>query len=243
MMARASRGVDRPAHLDRTALFTQVRGAWRDEGERAGDLQVIVFGEAEHRGWMWLIPFADGRTSTGACVSSAWVRAHRKSGGPEALLDAAIRQAPAAARMLEGAQRLFTPRATADFSFRVSSLHGDRWLAVGDAAGFIDPLFSTGAHLAMHGGLRAADAIDAALTEDDERATQFDAYDREMRVGADLFLGAVQAFYVGELASFVFTEDQHPFLRRAITSMLAGDVFEENVRWAREMRARFPVLG
>jgi flavin-dependent dehydrogenase len=244
MMARApgGGGVARLTHLDRTALYTQVRGAWRDEGERDGDIQIVVWGEAEGRGWMWLIPFSDGRTSVGAVVSSAWVRGHRDLGGPEALLDAAIREAPAAARMLERAERVFPPRATADFSFRVDSLRGDGWLAVGDAGGFIDPLFSTGAHLAMHGGLRAADAIDAALAGGDVSAARFEAYEREMRAGADLFLGAVQSFYAGDLASYVFVDEQHPFLRRAVTSMLAGDVFDESARWVREMTARFPVL-
>jgi flavin-dependent dehydrogenase len=243
MMARAAgpSGVTRLAHLDRTALYTQVRGAWRDEGDRSGDIQIVVWGEGERRAWMWLIPFSDGRTSVGAVVSGAWVKAHRHLGGPGAMLDAAIGEAPAAARMLDGAERLFPPGATADFSFRVDTLRGDGWLAVGDAGGFIDPLFSTGAHLAMHGGLCAADAIDAALDAGDVSAARFEGYEREMRAGADLFLGAVQAFYAGELASYVFVEEQHPFLRRAITSMLAGDVFDEDARWAREMKSRFPV--
>ena len=62
-----------------------------------------------------------------------------------------------------------------------------------------------------------------------------------MRAGADLFLGAVQAFYEGELAGYLFADPQHPFLRKAITSLLAGDVFDEDARWARDMRTRFPV--
>jgi hypothetical protein len=62
-----------------------------------------------------------------------------------------------------------------------------------------------------------------------------------MRVGADLFLGAVQAFYEGALTEHLFAEMQHPFLRRAITSLLAGDVFDPDAVWARGMRARFPV--
>jgi hypothetical protein len=61
-----------------------------------------------------------------------------------------------------------------------------------------------------------------------------------MRGGADLFVGAVQAFYGGDLVSYLFAEPQHPFLRRAITSMLSGDVFDPGARWAREMRSRFP---
>jgi 2-polyprenyl-6-methoxyphenol hydroxylase-like FAD-dependent oxidoreductase len=142
--------------------------------------------------------------------------------------------------MLPRAARLFPPRATADFSFRVQSMRGPGWIALGDAAGFIDPLFSTGAHLAMHGGLGAADAIDEALRTGDLSPARFDAWEAEQRAGAELFLGAVQAFYGGDLISYLFAEPQHPFLRRAITTLLAGDVFDADARWAREVRARFP---
>jgi len=113
MTARASGDVERIAHLDRTALYTQVRGAWRDIGEREGDIQIVVCGEGVQRGWFWLIPFADGRTSVGVVVSSAWVRAHRDvgAGRPEALFDAAVEEAPTVGRMLGGAERVFAPRA------------------------------------------------------------------------------------------------------------------------------------
>jgi len=241
LVARAAGDVERIAHLDRTAIFTQVRGAWRDSGEREGDIQIVVFGDSpDDRGWFWLIPFADGRTSVGAVVSSAWVRARRALGGPEALLDAAVGASPTVAGMLDGAQRCFAPRATADFSFRVRTLCGDGWLALGDASGFIDPLFSTGAHLAMHGALRAADAIDEALRAGDVGRSRFESWERAQRRGAALFVGAVQAFYAGDLTSYLFADPQHPFLRRAITSLLAGDVFDESARWARELRDRFP---
>jgi flavin-dependent dehydrogenase len=242
LMARAAADIERIAHLDRTALFTQVRGAWRDTGDREGDIQIVVFGQGtDDRGWFWLIPFADGRTSVGAVVSSAWVRAHRALVGPEALFDAAVTAAPAVGLMLERAERCFPPRATADFSFRVRTLCGDGWLALGDASGFIDPLFSTGAHLAMHGGLRAAEVIDESLRSGDSSRARFEAWEREQRSGAQIFVGAVQAFYGGDLVSYLFAQPQHPFLRRAITSLLAGDVFDESARWARDIRERFPV--
>ncbi len=242
LLGRSSGGVDRIPHLDRTALFTQVRGAWRDEGERQGDIQIVVFAHGGERGWFWLIPFSDGRTSVGAVVSKGWVQARRTLGGPPELFAAAVRETPTVARMLERAERVFPPRAVVDFSFRVRDIRGDGWLALGDAGGFIDPLFSTGAHLAMHGAYRAAERIDEALHEGDTSAAAFEAWEREMRSGASLFLGAVQAFYVGDLVTYLFADPQHPFLRRAITSLLSGDVFEES-RWAREMRARFPEMG
>lgn len=242
LIARAAGDIERIEHLDRTAVFTQVRGGWRDSGEREGDIQIIVFGSGpEERGWFWLIPFADGRASVGAVVSKAWTLARRAIGGPDALLAAAVAASPTMSSMLEGAAACFPPRATADFSFRVRTTCGDGWVALGDASGFIDPLFSTGAHLAMHGALHAADLIDEALRSGDISRSRFEPWERAQRRGADLFVGAVQAFYGGDLVSYLFAEPQHPFLRRAITSLLSGDVFDEGARWAREMRDRFPV--
>lgn len=275
MTARAAGGLERIGGLDHTALFTQVRGGFRDEGDREGDIQIVLFGHdtagaggraspgaassvgasslggassgaasssggGALRGWFWLIPFADGRTSAGAVVPSAWVRAQGGEGGAARLFDTALDLAPVVRGMLAGSERLFAPRATGDFSFRVRTLRGPGWLAVGDAAGFIDPLFSTGAHLAMTGALRAADAIDRVLGGASEPEELFAAWEREHRAGAELFLGAVQAFYSGELVSYLFADPQHPFLRRAITSLLAGDVFHDDAIWTREMRTRFP---
>ena len=262
MTARATGRLERIGGLDHTALFTQVRGGFRGEGDRAGDIQIVLFGHdtagrgsstgelvpnepredvAPLRGWFWLIPFADGRTSAGAVVPSAWVRAQGGEGGAARLFEASLDLAPVVREMLAGSERLFAPRATGDFSFRVTTLRGPGWLAVGDAAGFIDPLFSTGAHLAMTGALSAADAIDRVLgPASGEAEDVFAAWEREHRAGAELFLGAVQAFYSGELVSYLFAEPQHPFLRRAITSLLAGDVFHHDAIWTREMRIRFP---
>jgi hypothetical protein len=93
----------------------------------------------------------------------------------------------------------------------------------------------------MHGGLRAASVIDEALRAGDLSPARFDDWEKEQRAGAELFLGAVQAFYGGDLVSYLFAEPQHPFLRRAITSLLAGDVFDPDARWAREVGGRFPV--
>jgi flavin-dependent dehydrogenase len=239
LFAHASRTITRIEGLDKTALFTQYRGAWRDGGDRAGDIQIVLY----PGGWFWVIPFKDGRTSVGAIASSAWIRAQKSAGAtdPDALFGRAVAETPAMQRMLEGAHQVFPAEATADFSFRVRDLVGHGWLAVGDAGGFIDPLFSTGAHLAMHGGLLAGDAIDAAMTAGDVASRgRYEAWEREMRRGADLFVGAVQAFYGGALIPYLFVDKPHPFLKGAITSLLAGDVFDEDARWAAEMRARFP---
>jgi flavin-dependent dehydrogenase len=236
MQAHAAQTTTRVPHLDKTALFSHYRGVWRDAGPREGDIQIIVF----PAGWFWVIPFRDGRTSVGAVVSSEWMKTRKPGESVNDLHRRAVAESPVAMRMLEGAEQLFPAGAAADFSFRVRDYAGDGLLLVGDAAGFIDPLFSTGAHLAMHGGLKGADAIHAALGDGDVSRARFADWEKAMRRGAELFLGSVQAFYGGTLTQYLFADKPHPFLKHAITSMLAGDVFGQESRWTKEMQARFP---
>lgn len=244
MTAHENRATSKVPELDKTAIFSHWRNAWRDEGERAGDIQIVVFGVAKETGWFWSIPFKDGRTSIGAVVSSAWIKKRKKPGTTVMdLYDIAISESPAIQRIIEGATRQLPSGSAADFSYRVAKLAGPGWLAVGDAGGFIDPLFSTGAHLAMYGGFHAANKIaDVHAEGRSTKPEDFAEWSALMRKGAELFLGSVQAFYRGSLTPYLFADDQHVFLRRAITSMLAGDVFTGHDRWVKEMQSRFPPI-
>ncbi len=243
LLAHASRTTQRIATLDTTALFSHWEGAWRDTGEREGDIQIVLFGwdpakDAKPAGWFWFIPFKDGRTSVGAVVQGAWSRANKGKDVAE-LYAQAIAESPVATRLLKDARQLWPAGATADFSFKVRDLSGDGWVAVGDSGGFIDPLFSTGAHLAMHGGLLAAGAIDAALTKGDVSRESFRAWETHVRQGAEMFLMMVESFYEGMLPPLLFTDKPHPYMRHVITSMLSGDVFNADARWIKDARTRF----
>ncbi len=235
LIAHAHKGNERVLGLDKTALYAHWAGAWRDTGEREGDIQIVVI----PAGWFWFIPFKDGRTSVGAVVSSAWMKARRDGETVPELYRRAVAESTVATRMLAGAEQLWPARAAADFTFRVRNVSGDGWLAVGDSGGFIDPLFSTGAHIAMDGAMHAAIAIDLALTAGDTGRDRFAAWARHVDVGASLFLEMVKAFYAGALPPLLFADKPHPYLRRAVTSMLSGHVYDEDARWIREVRARF----
>ncbi|MGO8998066.1 MAG: NAD(P)/FAD-dependent oxidoreductase [Polyangiaceae bacterium] len=247
LLAREAHATERIGGLENTALFSQWRGVHRVEGPEAGDFHLVLFGDddADNRksvtprplGWFWLIPFKDGRTSVGASASRAWVRRHPGEDAP-ALYARAIAETPGARRFLEGAEQLWPARATADYSFKVRDLAGDGWLAVGDAGGFIDPLFSTGAHLAMYGGFHGADAIDAALAAGDVSRARFLPWEAQMRSGGTMFLEMVESFYDGVLSRLFFVDRPHPYVRRVITSLLAGNVFGSEVRWLEEARTR-----
>lgn len=246
LTAHDARGTERIAGLDQTALFAHFEGIPREQGKAEGDIDIVLFrATPEARpNWFWFIPFKDGRTSVGAVVSRAWIREQSKDGAldADALFGRAVAASPTATAMLASARRLW-PRAeaTADFSYRVRDLVGAGLLSIGDAAGFIDPLFSTGAHLAMCGGLKAADAIGDVLDGEDE-APRLARYADELRAGAETFVLAVQAFYAGPLVDYLFAEDKHAVLRRSITSLLAGDVWHDSI-WLRDARRRFAEMA
>ena len=133
----------------------------------------------------------------------------------------------------------------ADFSYRIDQLTGDGWLFVGDSAGFLDPLFSSGAHLAIKSADLAAAAIDEALARGDTSRTAFVEYERAVRYAVDLFLGVVQAFYRGEFRETLFEANQRATLRRIITSVLSGDVFHDSSgatqpHWASFLVKQYP---
>jgi flavin-dependent dehydrogenase len=252
LFAHATRGTEKILDLDQTAIFSHYEGVPRPEGKLAGDIDIVIFRPSPmaRPNWFWIIPFKDGRTSVGAVVSKTWMKEHRAqldaaaiaASGDEltALFDMAVKESRSATELLGSATRLW-PRAqaAADFSYRVRDLVGEGWVAVGDAAGFIDPLFSTGAHIALCGGKAAADTLLELLAPGGaaDEAAKLKAWETMIRTGAETFILAVQAFYAGPLMEAIFAENKHNALRRSITSLLAGDVFNDSV-WLRDTKLR-----
>ncbi len=227
--------------LDQTAFYAHFEGVPREPGIREGDVDIIVFREDERdpASWFWIIPFKDGRTSVGAVVTRAWIKRRRSHDGAnrDALFRAAVADSKTAAEMLAPAKMLWPHvEASADFSYRVRDVAGDGWLAIGDAGGFIDPLFSTGVHIAIVGAKTAADAIADTLANPADPAP-IRAWSESVHAASETFVTAVQAFYAGPLVDYLFVEEKHLALRRSITSLLAGDVFHDQV-WIRDARRR-----
>jgi len=242
LSAHAASATAKIPGLDQTAFFSHFENVPRQPGDLAGDIDIVLFGGNIHPNWFWFIPFKDGRTSVGAVVSKAWLQDTRASLGgrtdPAAFFDAAVRASSTATELLANAKCVWeTKEATADFSYRVQKMRGNGLIRVGDAGGFIDPLFSTGAHLAMTGGKFGADAIASALESPADEPAILEEWETRMRTAAETFILAVQSFYAGPLVGLLFAEDKHAVLRRSITSLLAGDVFGDSI-WLRDTRTR-----
>ena len=124
-----------------------------------------IFIESQPGGWLWNIPLREGWSSVGAVVDSvAGQETIRRLGAREYLLSQ-IAAAPRMAGLLSEANLVGEPAVLRDWSYRCKSLSGPGYMLVGDAACFIDPLFSSGVHLALTSATLAAAAVTSALRD------------------------------------------------------------------------------
>src|SRR5438309_5224336 len=144
-------------HLQKLSIFAHYDGVWRAEGID-GTLTLLIRGIDR---WFWLIPLTTERTSIGVVLDSDTFKKSKLSA--ENFLDQSLAEQPIIAKRMTGAQRVSEVYTAADFSYRSTKLHGERWLLAGDAAGFIDPIFSSGVFLAVFSGDQCADALHDVL--------------------------------------------------------------------------------
>jgi flavin-dependent dehydrogenase len=201
--------------LKNFAVFSHYEGADRAQGKREGDITVVIVPE----GWWWVIPLASDRTSLGF-VAPAAVLAGRKPN--EEYFEERVRTTPYLARRFAAARRVAPVRAASDYSFSCRRVVGPRWVLAGDAAGFIDPVFSTGVCLGMQGAFRIADAIDAGAGDATWDARRLAGYARWHRRAMQVYRGFVRGFYRPEFVEVLLNPSDTLSLRQAVTSLLAG---------------------
>ncbi|MCA9267512.1 MAG: tryptophan 7-halogenase, partial [Planctomycetales bacterium] len=149
--------------LNKGAIWTYWEGAHRDEGENGGATLVIQM--PDKQGWFWYIPLHDNRHSIGAVRPFDDLFKGRDS--HEAAYLEEVENCPGLKQRLAGAKRITGYFATKDFSYRSTECAGDGWVMIGDAFGFLDPLYSSGVLLALKSGELAADAIGEGLRQND----------------------------------------------------------------------------
>ncbi len=206
--------------LRRAALYAHYTGVWRGEGERAGDILLPFLPDV----WYWVIPFADGSASVGAVFGPALPGTLSGKTNVERLDELLGRSATMRA-YLARATRASEPGAVSDYSFAATRHGGNGWVLAGDAATFLDPVFSTGVFLGMSAGLRAAKAIDAALAAKGRvDAADFDVYGRTTERMVARFRPFVYGYYDPVFTRMFCEKAPLDALRAAVTSTLAGDV-------------------
>jgi flavin-dependent dehydrogenase len=209
--------VDEPT-LKNVAIFSHYARVPRGEGRRAGDIRVVARRDA---GWFWLIPISGELMSVGVVLPQSVFLA-LPALEPEVLLERLIGDTPAVSRLMADAERRWPVRVERDFSFGSKAYAGDRWVVVGDAGSFLDPVFSSGVAIALESGLEAGRAIDAALRERRFGSSAFAAFDRRQRQRYAAFRRFVTGFYTRGFRDLFFSEDPPKHMFRAVVTVLAG---------------------
>ena len=209
--------------LNKGAVWTYWEGAFRDAGRDEG--ATLVIQTTNREGWWWYIPQHDNVVSLG--VVAPFDVLFKGRGSHEQIYNEEVAACPAVAKRIAGARRITGYFATKDYSYRSRQVAGDGWVLVGDAFGFLDPLYSSGVLLALKSGELAADAIADGLAKSDTSATQLGRWGDLFSKGVDRMRRLVCEYYDG--FSFGQFVKRYPHLRGKITDLLIGDLFTDDV--------------
>jgi len=206
-----------PRHR-KLAVFGHFLGVHRDPEPKSGDIMIVRLANQ----WFWLIPISPEKTSVGCVLEKDEFVAAKES--PEVLFNRLVQSSAALRERMAGAQLVGAMQTTTDFSYFNRRLVGPKLLRVGDAAGFMDPVFSAGVHLALWSGKLAAGVVDKSLS--DPRAYDRLANDYEQRVmrGMKMYWELVEHFYTTPFME-VFMEPRPKLgIAAAVNAILAGDL-------------------
>ena len=211
--------------LKNAVIYSYWKNAIRDEGRNGGATLVIALPGTQ--GWFWFIPLEDNITSIGVVAPPDFVY-NGRGDDAGAILDDLIAGTPGLARRLAGAERVKPIYTTADFSYRSRRAAGNGWALVGDAFGFLDPLYSSGVMLALKSAELAAESIEAALAAGDVSEAALGTFGPRVAEGMQRIRMLVYAYYDPDFRMGAFVR-QYPHLKGAITRVLVGDVFEDDL--------------
>jgi flavin-dependent dehydrogenase len=222
MAARLGRREPMP-DLGKAALYAHFRGGDRWPGRTEGYIRIVLF---EH-GWFWWIPFAGDLTSVGCVLHRRVVK--DRAGTVEALFEAMIDACPSVRGWLGRATRATPVHAEANFSYRTAPAAGDRFVAIGDAVTFVDPIFSTGVFIAMQSAELAVGAIVDLLRDGDFRTARLERYRARVARGTALFFDLIGRYYDPAFLDTFFAPRPPPVLgavaRNAFRTVVTGGAF------------------
>jgi flavin-dependent dehydrogenase len=213
--------IDDP-RLRKLAIWTYYRGAWRDPGPNGG-ATVILHTQSKNT-WFWSIPLREDITSVGVVGDADYLLKDRPS--PSEAFEQQLRQCPALIERLKEASRVDGIRVAKEFSYSTRRQAGHGWVLVGDALGFIDPIYSSGVYFALKSGEMAGDAIVEGLRRGDTSAAQLGKWTGEFQAGTKWIRKLVDAFYTNQFSFGRFIKE-HPHHLGNLTDLLIGRIFHD----------------
>jgi flavin-dependent dehydrogenase len=211
--------------LKKAAVWSYWKGAARGTGRDEGATLVLQLDRKQ--GWFWYIPLHDDIVSVGVVAGHDYLFKDRDAKDPASVYREEIDRCPGLVPRLSQAEMVEPVRVAKEYSYRSRQVAGDGWVLVGDAFGFLDPLYSSGILLALKSGELAADAVADALDAGEPSATRLGRWAPDFVRGMERMRRLVVEFYDGfNFGKFV---KRHPHLKGHITDMLIGDLFNDRV--------------
>jgi flavin-dependent dehydrogenase len=214
-----------PKH-NSSALFGHFTNAERAPGKLEGNITIFWF----QHGWFWYIPLADGSTSVGAVCWPYYLKS-RKKPLKEFFADTIAMCEPLAQRLKDAALVDDAVHATGNYSYTSTHCSGERYLMLGDAYAFIDPVFSSGVYLAMHSAFVGAEVVATALDQPARAAAERRRIEAEMRKGPREFSWFIFRVTNPTMREFFMYPSNPMRVKEALMSLLAGDIYGKTPIW------------
>jgi FADH2-dependent halogenase len=184
--------------------------------------------------WFWMIAVSETRISVGVVTDTENFRQLKKT--PEEAIEHFIADSPEMRERMQGARRVSQVYSISDYSYKNSRFTGDRWMLAGDAAGFIDPIFSTGVFIAILSGEQCADALHTILDAPARKAAIFRNYEKQLKQVMNKYLRFVEAWYRPEFIEIFTNPVERLNLVGAVNAALAGNIGNSfALRWRMEL--------
>ena len=226
MLSNKFRWRVRDPQLKKAVLYSYFKGAHR-EPDLNGGATLVLRTEPGSGGWFWYIPLEDDITSVGIVANPDYLLKGRGQDLAK-IFHEEIEKCEAVRRRVAPGTRVDKIYSILDYSYRSKRNAGNGFIIIGDAYGFLDPIYSSGVLLALKMAELAADAIHDAFNHDDFSAERLGQYQVKLDRGIESMRKLVYAFYNDEFSFSGFLR-KYPDERVHIINLLIGDVFREGV--------------
>ncbi|HSE96769.1 MAG TPA: NAD(P)/FAD-dependent oxidoreductase, partial [Blastocatellia bacterium] len=226
MLSNKFRWRVRDKKLKKAVLYSYFKGAHREPDLNGGATLVLRTGP-NSGGWFWYIPLEDDITSVGIVADPDYLVKNRGQDLAK-IYQEEIEKCEPCRRRVEGATRIDKIYSIMDYSYRSKKCSGDGFMIIGDAYGFLDPIYSSGVLLALKMAELAADAIHDAFKHDDFSGERLGQFQTKLDNGIESMRKLVHAFYTDGFSFSQFLK-KYPEQRVNIINLLIGDVFKEGV--------------
>ena len=206
------------------AIFGHFTGAERLPGKREGDISIFWF---DH-GWVWFIPLSDGTTSVGAVCWPHYL-ASRETSLKDFFMSTVAMNTKLASRLKNATLVDDLVQAAGNYSYSSKRASGERYLLVGDAFAFVDPVFSSGVYLAMHNAFDAASTVAMCLRQPHASKKALASYEKRVRQGPSDFSWFIYRVTNPIMRELFMAPRNLMRAKEAVLSVLAGHIYDHKV--------------